>query len=812
MKANALRNCSLAVVTGLALTAAAADLGTGTLTLVDTYSGPNYDWKTNVSALVVHVPMEFVDSNGNPIEGRDATFRVGTNDHVNAGYLFDASGKVAPSEWGTINRSFWHLLDLKFLQTGDGSRYTFARTEISADEGESWGPAYSADGGNMDICCNHCSQTSYVKNYGWRVFLASDTGTATPMLSDDHKVRLRLVYTLTSTADSVGTLTLVDGFGHEDWKKKYAETTVHVPLEFVNTKDEPIRGLDEAFRNITFEVKPEQEGGMGDVAYFLGGRRKDDARAVFRIVERLEGRASNLARYAFERVEVSEDGSSWKTVYTDNGGNYDLNCQGSSSQTETSDYGWQVFVSGGTKLRLKHDDHGIRFRAVYRTTFLGDNYAIQTVDAKDCGITFKLFDYTETDINDSYLGKGTWFLFRDGTRETPTVNHNTDEDGFEKRHATVLPTLQDGYPVFSGMREGTRYCDDTSLRYLFDGTAGGKGVTEYNPVNLPVKLNEDGTYTYNSQENACDYDKESNRLLVRTYRERSNEAAKQSNQSYDFLPFTYWDGVTVKKTAGGQEYQYEEKNVKVWFGYSMEYDFKTPSVEEDINSVFTFSGDDDVWVFIDDVLVLDLGGTHGRCTGTIDFQTGEITAHLDWQGQTTPSYPTTLRRQFETAQREDSVEWDDPANPKTFAKDTVHRLKMFYLERGGTIANCNLKINMSVLHDVFKMPASVWITDHEDEGNGKVHLAFKPEFDEDVDLLEWIVRANAEKRIKVAYSNKKGDLPKAVAQVAPLRDGDGKRDVDKGWVWITITLPEAEIGNEGLIWSVVIDDEAEKVK
>ncbi len=170
--------------------------------------------------------------------------------------------------------------------------------------------------------------------------------------------------------------------------------------------------------------------------------------------------------------------------------------------------------------------------------------------------------------------------------------------------------------------------------------------------------------------------------------------------------------------ARGAKYT-NSQETNLWFGMSMEFDFEIANNGQirDMNGnlqdmVFNFTGDDDVLVYIDNVLVLNVAGTHGAQMATINFATGNVAHPTDEScypevGIDT-SESSTIKAKFQAAYAEAGAEGsnsilagtslnEDMFEGNTFANGTRHTLKFFYLERGGSRSFCDIYFNMETL-------------------------------------------------------------------------------------------------------------------
>lgn len=304
------------------------------------------------------------------------------------------------------------------------------------------------------------------------------------------------------------------------------------------------------------------------------------------------------------------------------------------------------------------------------------------------GMTINLFDYWVTDAQsnsisgNSGINSGHQLQFTDGSGAG--IN---GWSGSGAPTSYVSSTLSDdGYPqITAGThgsdRSGRLSYTSESLAYLFDSsTQPGK------EAHLGVKgllQTIGGYYEYDSQDNFASYDAATNSFKVYDSPavEYDGPAGKFNGM---FFPFNSASQVNANTSA-------ESSTLNHHFGLSMSTQFIQPAENgvagmTDYNGStrdmeFEFSGDDDVWVYIDDVLVGDLGGIHDLAKLNINFHTGDVKVNDKSVG--------TLKSLFEAA----GVSTGNFSGD-TFAADSQHTLKFYYLERGAAASNMHLKFNL----------------------------------------------------------------------------------------------------------------------
>lgn len=314
---------------------------------------------------------------------------------------------------------------------------------------------------------------------------------------------------------------------------------------------------------------------------------------------------------------------------------------------------------------------------------------------------------------------------------------------------TEIPVrLPDGSDDNTDPDNGYAAVSDGSLDFLFGQNQVGSTMNDGGGL---FQQDADGYYYYYSDTNAAYFDTATNRFVlydavvhpiyetnmvteseVQKYvEEHAGVTADQARQILverkndrlsNFLPFNpvidniiydvpdeamgegdttfYIDEVTSSENQSATSNSaVVNAPVDLWFGMNIEFDFFIPEGAK-VNGKpmeFDFHGDDDVFVYIDDVLVLNIGGCHAALDGNINFETGRVYYQTNEYGD---FEDTTLGEIFRKAGKSEeylkaNFEYDEATGEYTTFKDfSTHNLKFFYMERGGSISYCGIRFNL----------------------------------------------------------------------------------------------------------------------
>ena len=220
----------------------------------------------------------------------------------------------------------------------------------------------------------------------------------------------------------------------------------------------------------------------------------------------------------------------------------------------------------------------------------------------------------------------------------------------------------------------------------------------------------DGYYYLDARLNAASYNQTEKCFYLYDYLERTSDSDKDGGvgQYSDFLPFNspyqfenhMLDNYVDSIMRPGYEYDakdgassYQEYNsaddatTNYFFGIRTDIEFFLPNdtnTQDEYGNygnistrgehmIFDFHGDDDVWVFVDGELLLDIGGLHGVMFGQIDFSTGKVIVGKDGG--------TTETRSFHMS-------------------EGTHTMTVYYMERGSSQSNCAIYFNIAPRYDL----------------------------------------------------------------------------------------------------------------
>lgn len=349
---------------------------------------------------------------------------------------------------------------------------------------------------------------------------------------------------------------------------------------------------------------------------------------------------------------------------------------------------WQTLSSNAQKIYF-----------IFSTTELT---TAETVDSASEGVHMYMFDYNAPAYDDD-VGR-----YGDGQTKEGLSTNTVDENGWPWLNA-------DAANNFSAM----------SFSEMFGNSESAYEVSEANAVNhLFLKENYDanGDFYFNSAEYFATLanDDDSDFTVYNQLGTPSGESGESRffYQRGNFMPYNTLDlgnvlnhnlyddtGEKLSETDPRYNenlYGFNEAN-NYYFGMYVWADFYQPEggmVEDNDGEgsspmIFEFTGDDDMWVYIDGVLVLDLGGIHDAQSGSINFRTGEVKWTDTPTNKDSVERSSNIKTLFANANAEESKNWSG----NTFADGSYHRIQIFYMERGAGASNLKMSFNLKTIPD-----------------------------------------------------------------------------------------------------------------
>lgn len=224
-----------------------------------------------------------------------------------------------------------------------------------------------------------------------------------------------------------------------------------------------------------------------------------------------------------------------------------------------------------------------------------------------------------------------------------------------------------------------------NLQFPFTKTTNDKGVS---------------TYSFDSEQNTVHYDYENNKIV-------RDDTIKIHDVDGDtgYFPFN-----SVEPSA--------KDNLNYGFGTQFTIPFTVTETGKNVDGTsmtFKFTGDDDVWVYIDGALVLDMGGAHCKAEGEINFATQMATITTGTSDAKLGNQPTAGGRVAAKDNGNRTVDFKNITVKKSdgstislaaYMKESgkVHELKMYYMERGMWDSN------MSISYSFVPLPSGLTLS------------------------------------------------------------------------------------------------------